>query len=514
MAQRQELPDRASGAALFADVSGFTPLTEALVQELGPRRGADELTRQLNRVYDALVAEVHHYGGSVMAFSGDAVTCWFDGDDGLRATACGLAMQQAMAQFSAIGIPSGRTVSLAMKAAVATGAARRFVVGDPQIQVMDVLAGATLDSLARAEHQAGKGEVVLAPAAVTCLGDKVRIAAWHDDGKTAERFGVVGGLASPVAASPWPQTLLDALDEQEVRPWLLPPVYERLRSGQGEFLAELRPAVALFVCFAGIDYDRDEMAGDKLGAYIRWVQAVLVRYDAYLLQLTMGDKGSSLYAAFGAPIAHEDEAVRAVSAALELQELPADLGFITDVQIGLSQGRMRTGAYGGTMRRTYGVLGDDVNLAARLMQAAGSGQILVSQTVRQASAEVFAWQDLSPVRVKGKAEPVAVCCPLRVRTRRAIRAHRSAYALPMVGRKAELALIEERLAMALGGQGQIIGITGEAGIGKTRLAAEAIQVASDQGLVGYASECESYGTNTSYLVWQPICSSRGYPGSQ
>ena len=83
----QDLSDRASGAALFADISGFTPLTELLAEELGPRRGAEELTRQLNRVYDALIAEVHRYRGSVIGFSGDAITCWFNADDGLRATA-------------------------------------------------------------------------------------------------------------------------------------------------------------------------------------------------------------------------------------------------------------------------------------------------------------------------------------------------------------------------------------------------------------------------------------------
>jgi len=277
-ARGEDLPNRVHGAALFADISGFTPLTEALVQELGPRRGADELTLQLNRVYDALIAQVHCYGGSVISFSGDAITCWLDGDDGRRAAACALALQQTLAPFPAIRIPSGRPVALAMKAAVTTGPARRFVVGDPQIQIIDVLAGATLDSLAQAEHQAEKGEVVLAPGAVASLGDEVRIAAWRDGEQAAGRFGVLEGLVSPVAESPWPQALLDDLDEQGIRPWLLPPVYERLRSGQGEFLAELRPAVALFLRFGGIDYDRDERAGDKLGAYIRWVQSVLMRY--------------------------------------------------------------------------------------------------------------------------------------------------------------------------------------------------------------------------------------------
>src|ERR1700687_4531281 len=81
LARGESLPDRAEGAVLFADVSGFTPLTEALTQSMGARRGAEELTNQLNRVYDAEIAVVEAYGGSVITFSGDAITCWFTSPD-------------------------------------------------------------------------------------------------------------------------------------------------------------------------------------------------------------------------------------------------------------------------------------------------------------------------------------------------------------------------------------------------------------------------------------------------
>jgi adenylate cyclase len=504
LARGAALPDRVEGAALFADISGFTPLTEALVQELGPQRGVEELTHHLNRVFDALIAELHRFGGSVIGFGGDAITCWLEGDTGLRATACALAMQQAMGPFAAVTIPSGGTFTLAMKVAVATGAARRFLVGDPGIHLIDVLAGATLDRLAKAEHHAGRGEVVLDAQTVHALGDQVQIGAWrHDDG-TEERFGVVEGLAAQVGDTPWRSLAPGAQVERQVRSWLLPPVYELLRAGRGEFLAELRPVVVLFCRFTGIDYDGDDQAGEKLDAYIRWIQSVLARYEGYLLFLSMGDKGSYLGAAFGAPIAHEDDAERAVSAALELRVLPGELDFVKDVQIGISQGRMLAGAYGGTARRTYGVMGDDVNLAARLMEAAAPGQILVSRRVQVAAGESFIWESLPDRKVKGKAEPVAVFSPVRAQRRRAVRLHEARYALPMVGREAELALIEQKLDLALKGRGQIVGITGEAGIGKSRLVAEVIALANERQLDGYASECESYGTNTSYLVWWPI----------
>ena len=95
------MPDRVEGAAMFADISGFTGLTEALANEFGPQRGAEELTANLNRVFHALIAELDRYGGDVIYFSGDAITCWIDGDDGARATACGLAMQRTIARVGA-----------------------------------------------------------------------------------------------------------------------------------------------------------------------------------------------------------------------------------------------------------------------------------------------------------------------------------------------------------------------------------------------------------------------------
>ncbi|HKI54484.1 MAG TPA: hypothetical protein VJ987_10200, partial [Anaerolineales bacterium] len=72
IANNSSLPDRTSGSALFADISGFTALTESLRESLGPRQGAEELTKQLGKVYSALIAEIEKYGGSVIGFAGDS----------------------------------------------------------------------------------------------------------------------------------------------------------------------------------------------------------------------------------------------------------------------------------------------------------------------------------------------------------------------------------------------------------------------------------------------------------
>ena len=141
LARGEDLPDRAAGSALFVDISGFTPLAEALATELGPQRGAEVLTLYLNQVYDALIAELDRFRGSVIGFSGDAVTCWFDGDIGLAATACAKQMHRAMNQFGSIELPDGERIPLSVKAGIAVGDARRFLVGNQDHQILDVLAG-------------------------------------------------------------------------------------------------------------------------------------------------------------------------------------------------------------------------------------------------------------------------------------------------------------------------------------------------------------------------------------
>ena len=354
--------------------------------------------------------------------------------------------------------------------------------------------------MAAGEHRAAKGEVVVAPEVVAHLGDAIHIRQWRGDPASNDAVAVVDDLALEVALDPWPSLPPGALTEEQFRPWLLPAIYER----QGEFLAELRPVVTLFLRFDGIDYDRDEAAGKKLDAYIRWMQSIFKRYQGSLLQLTIGDKGSYLYSAFGAPLAHGDDPERAMAAALELRAPPVEMDWIASVHIGIGQGNIWTGAYGGASRRTYGILGDEVNLAARLMQNAPSGQVLVSRAAQQAAADAFTWESLPPLQVKGKAEPIVVYRLVGAMERRAVRLQEPRYALPMVGREAELALVEQTLDQALAGKGQVLAVTAEAGMGKSRLVAEIIRRASDRQLAVYAGECQSYGTNTSYLVCESI----------
>ncbi len=489
------LPDRVHGAALFADISGFTPLTEALANELGAQRGAEELTANIGRVFHAVIEELDRRGGEVIYFSGDAITCWIDGDDGTRATAAAVAMQEAMARVGAIRTPRGATIQLAMKVAVAVGPARRFVVGDPDVQLIDVLAGSLIDDLAEAEHHAEKGDIILDRSAVRALGDRVVVREARADGHVGVLDRLLVDVRSVDVVEPPP------LPEELVRPWLLPAVYERLRTGRGEFLAELRPAYPVFIRFGGIDYDADDDAIEQLDGFVRQAQRIFAGFGGNVLQLTLGDKGAYLYGVFGSPIAHEDDASRAAAAALELRDLERTTA-ARDLQIGIAHGRLRSGTYGHAMRRTFVCLGDAVNLAARLMSKAPTSGVYVSQPVREAAGEAFIWHQLEDLTVKGKAAPI-VAFSLTGSLERASR-RRLRFELPLAGRLDELTLLEDRLAQAVAGERRIVGIAAEAGMGKSRLVAEFVRSARRAERNVVFGECQSFGTTTPYFVWREI----------
>ena len=224
-------------------------------------------------------------------------------------------------------------------------------------------------------------------------------------------------------------------------------------------------------------------------------------YGGNVLQLTLGDKGAYLYGVFGSPVAHEDDAARAASAALELRDLDRTTD-ARDIQIGIALGRLRSGTYGHAMRRTFVCLGDAVNLAARLMSKAPAGSIYVEDVVREWAGDAFIWERAAGADRQGQVRHdrrpradrlprtgVATEDPLPARPGRTARRARPSRRRPRE---------DDR------GDGRIVGISADAGMGKSRLIAEFVRIARRRGLFVAFGECQSFGTNTSYFVWREI----------
>ena len=489
---------RFDAVVLFADVSGFTAISEAL--GASGKTGTEELTRILNGYFEPMIGLIHTYGGMIGKFGGDAMTVVFPCAGSLRddpgaaqcALHCALEMQARMTQYAALQTSAG-TFSLAMKAGIAGGPVFAATVGDPALRLEHILAGSALDRCAEAEHHAVKGEVVIERALLP-LTPGAEVAEERGD------YARVIHLPPPAACTPFtslPVPAPAALDTMAA--YIHPAIAQRLREGQASFINEHRKVTVLFVAFANLDYDHDPEVGQKLQAYLSRVFEIVARYDGYVNKVDMGDKGSKYIVLFGAPIAHENDPERALRCALELRALPDTLA-----RIGVNSGYVFCGQVGAPDRQEYTVMGDAVNLAARLMQAAAPGQILVSAATHAAGGKAFTSETLPPLHVKGKTEPVGCHSLTDVRRESRMHLQEPQYALPMVGRGAELRQAEAGIARALQGQGQIIGVTAEAGMGKSRLAAEVIRLANARGLEGYAGECLSHATTTSYHVWRNL----------
>ncbi len=543
--------ERREAAVLFSDVSGFTAMSENLAK-LG-KEGAEELTRILNTYFTTMIDLVHSYGGQIIKFGGDAITCAFVDDVGLtitlsgtrndpigykqqakllRACACALEMQAQMGKFVAVETRGG-VFKLQMKIGLSAGPVLFLSVGNPQIGLEYVLAGRPLDRMAEAEHHATATEVLL-DGECQQLGIVV--------GEEREGFLVVKGLTQSVMKVAEKETNLlpTLLVLEQLVPYLPPTVYAQIVEGQRQFVGGHRRVVSLFVNFVGLEYESDPQAGQKLQHYFTAMQEIIHRHGGRLNRVITGDKGSLLHLIFGAPITHEDNEKRAVACALAMQGQTdfgfgffphsgiKDLGleeqskiqnpkskthslsFITDQRIGLASGYVFAGNVGSEQRREYTVMGDVVNLSARLMQAAKAGEIFLDQSTAQRVAGEFICEALPSIMVKGKQEPIAISRALgeqREGIWQGKEGRVKRHLLPLVGREEELSQLSKIIKLVMDGHGQLLSITGEAGVGKSRLLEEIIALARQHEMIGLGGNCLAYGTQSPYLPWLELFTS-------
>ena len=379
-----------------------------------------------------------------------------------------------------------------MKVGLAAGPLLQTVMGDPAVRLGYVLLGPALQRAAAAEHHARSDEVVVDAGLVDFgFGGEVE----ERDG----RWWLVTGLRR--RASPAPPAAPMTLDEGAARrlaPFLHPAIAERLRSGRRELVNEHRKVTTVFVGLPKVQLDDQEAVG-ALQRYLAAAVRLIAQYGGHFRHVAIGDGGNVLVAFFGAPVSHEDDEERAVRCSLELLRLPGG-----PFRAGISTGAVFCGEVGAAARREYAVIGDSVNLAARLMQAADDGRLLIDRATHVRVRASTVHDRLDPITVKGKSSPVDVWSVRALRERSAANPHEPAWAQPLVGRDEEVARCRALVEQVLDGAGQVVSVTGEAGIGKSRLAAEIAASAQRRGFAVFGGASRSHGTTTSYLVWRSI----------
>jgi class 3 adenylate cyclase/tetratricopeptide (TPR) repeat protein len=317
------------------------------------------------------------------------------------------------------------------------------------------------------------------------------------------RVLVWSGMTGSPAAAP--------VSPPSVRPSLAyTPAYlaEKILTSRSALEGERKLVTVLFADLRGsteLLADRDpEDARQLLDPVLERMMEAVHRYEGTVNQV-MGD---GIMALFGAPIAHEDHAVRACYAALRMQEtvkryaaeVQRTQGVPIHIRVGLNAGEVVVRAIGSDLHMDYTAVGQTTHLAARMEQMAMPGSILITAAVLALAEGFIEVKPLGPVPVKGLAIPVEVyevvdVGPVRTRLQAAVARGLTRF----VGRDPELNTLKQALARAGSGHGQVVALVGEAGVGKSRLVYEFLHAQHTRGWLVLTSNSVSYGKATPYL---------------
>lgn len=500
------LPESTSGAAMVVDFSGFTALTEKLHRE-SPERASEMLKRVVNPIFEAIAGLVFIHGGSVIRFTGDGFTAWFDDmqseafERGLeqlsgleRAAIAGLEMQSTMKIFN----------SLRLKVVIGGGNAQRWVVGNPTRGLNDLLAGEAIEHALRVIGECLPGQVLLYQDTVPYLFGTGFTMEISESGSAVLKEAPLGliQLSRGYRWPPWKPIADETAILDEARLFVPANIRDQIQLGLGDYTGELRPVLPMFIQFEveplGVNSKRSALDG-----YFSTIQESLAAAGGWMVSIEISDKGTVVYAVFGAPVTHGDDAIRALTAAIELRDKARTNPIVTSQRIGMSRGLLYSGIVGGQVRHEYSSIGDETNIAARLMTAAPPGQVLVSAAIRKEAGARFNFGPANEINVKGREEAISVSLLQNVR----LVSHAKTAPVALTGRNTEMMQIENNLREAKNGFPRIIRLEGSAGIGKSRIVVEVFELAKKLNFRAAAGDCLSIGEKLSYLPYQEMLTS-------
>jgi len=250
----------------------------------------------------------------------------------------------------------------------------------------------------------------------------------------------------------------------------------QFETGRAPTADERKLVTIVFADLAGFTALSEKLDPEKVREVINscfdWLVPVVQKYDGTIDKFI----GDEIMAVFGAPVAHEDDAERALRAALDMMDAIVAFNHANATELGLhigiNTGLVIAGEIGGRDRRDYSVIGDAVNLAARLEDASSVGEIFVGPATYRQTQRLFDFEPVAPLKLKGKEAPVEVSRLLRAKAEpkptRGIEGLRA----PLIGRDGELTEIGKAISDLERGRGSMLAILGEAGLGKSRLIAE------------------------------------------
>jgi class 3 adenylate cyclase/tetratricopeptide (TPR) repeat protein len=465
------------GTLAFADISGFTALTEKLAR--AGKVGAEEMSDILSAVFTDLLEVAFSYGAWLVKWGGDAVLLLFEGEDhAALASRAAVEMRKVLRRVGQVRATAG-SASLRLSVSVHSGPVAFFLVGTQHREL--VITGPAATEIALLDDDADAGEIVLSPAAAALLDPRVL-------GGAKGRGRLLRGVPAAQQRA-WGRSDITGLDLATCLPR---PIAEYVLSGVRE--GEHRRVAVAFIEFKGTDKllaDRGPQAtAAALHELVSLAQEACARSDVTFLETDISPGGGKIMMVAGAPRSEGHPEQRLLRAARAVIEYGGPLS----VRAGANSGRVFAGDFGHPDRRTYSVKGDAVNLAARVMGRAGPGQLLATTSLLDGRDSGFRVTPVPAFSVKGKSKPVdAVVVGAAQRPPR----RSDADVPPLVGRQAEIGRLRAALAAARTGRGQIVELAGPPGIGKSRLADELLAKADALTLL---VTCDRYTAGTPYAL--------------
>ena len=458
------------GTLVMADVSGFTAMSERLAQS-GPE-GAERLTGIINQFFARKLELARDFGGETLTFGGDAILLLFRGESHAdRAVAASCLMLSETERLAAFVVPGGR-VKLGMSVGANSGTFLLAAAGSLEDRMQLFVLGSNAAQAAVAEAKAERGELVVTADTARRLKQPWQLE--DVDGWSRVSAGRVRLHPRPLAeGSRLPKGLLPRL-----LPFVPPLVREAAHEGGSleRLYPEHRRVSVVFISVRGlndiIDREGPAAALAELQNYMAEVVALTAKHRGFLVSTDIDSKGFKLILTFGAPVAHEFAAANAARFILDLQSRTASGGGRLEFHIGVNGGPVFAGDVGPPWRRQYTVMGDEVNLTARLMSASEPGTVLASRAWADNAGQQFCTGEHPFVSVKGKAEPIAVCT---LEEERAPEATGGRWKTPYFGRDRELESFRRLWAEASEGRGSMLFVLGEPGVGKSRFFDEALR---------------------------------------
>ena len=472
------------GTLCFVDISGFTALSEKLAT-LG-RVGAEELTEVLNRVFGDMLELSANRGGTLLKYGGDALLLLFEGEDHpIQAASATVEMRASLRTAADVPTSVGR-VPLRMSQGVHTGWVHLFKATGSHTEL--IVAGPCASHVAQMEGTADAGEIVISAATRDRLGSHAAPDAKGEGWILKWRTARVDPCGPKVLLSPSDETA--GADVATLIPTGLRPF---LSSGSPD--SEHRHATVAFVKVRGTDdvlkTHGPDATAEAIDAIVGEIIETADGEELTFLATDVDENGFKVILVSGVPRTRVDESGRALRAVRRI----ADINTPFDVKIGVNRGDVFCGEVGSSLRSTYTIMGDTVNLAARLMAAAPSGEIYSTRSAIDDSLTLFASTEVAPFHVKGKAEPVRA---LSIGGETGTRSSHST-GTAFVGRKAELERITGVIADLTPGKGSAFTVSGPTGIGKTRLIEESL-AGVRTAVIEVRSE--PYGSANPYRPWR------------